>query len=499
MLGLKQWVLYGLIAACTSAVEFEEDEGVIVLTDDNFDDVVTAHPQLLVEFYAPWCGHCKSLAPEYVKAAAALKDQDIRIAKVDATEEKKVGEKYGVQGFPTLKFFQGSVDVSDVSDYDGGRTADDIVKWMTKKSGPSVVIVDDQKSIDQFKEDNDVVIVAYIENLEGDEMNMLEKIASLDDNAAYLITSNADLAKANEKIFPSITLFKKFDEGKMEYEGEFTSEEITSFVKENSMPLIMTFSQEKASQIFGGETNLHLLMFVDESKDYYANFEEQAKIAPKENKGKLLHIFIPLTEDRIMEYFGFKEDDLPAIMLVNMESGMKKFAFTSQGEELLTIINNNLGAELIAFEASYFEGTLTRSLKSAEPIDDSDEAVKVIAGKEFQERVIDNKKDVLLEFYAPWCGHCKNLAPKYEELAEKLSGVDSIMIAKIDATENEVDHPKVDVSGFPTILFFPANDKANPVVYGGAREVGGMLDYLKENASKFDLEGEGHGVAHEEL
>lgn len=48
-------------------------------------------------------------------------------------------------------------------------------------------------------------------------------------------------------------------------------------------------------------------------------------------------------------------------------------------------------------------------------------------------------KDVFVEFYAPWCGHCKSLAPKYDALAEQLAGVESVVIAKMDATANEID------------------------------------------------------------
>lgn len=87
-------------------------------------------------------------------------------------------------------------------------------------------------------------------------------------------------------------------------------------------------------------------------------------------------------------------------------------------------------------------------------------------------------KFVLLEAYAPWCGHCKKLEPIYTELAEKVASAENVVIAKMDATENE--HPLMPVSGFPTLRLFKPGSKT-PVDYQGDRSLDDLLKFLKDN------------------
>ncbi|KAK3407480.1 protein disulfide-isomerase like 2-1 [Eucalyptus grandis] len=110
---------------------------VAVLTSDNFNEIVLDKTKdVLVEFYAPWCGHCKALAPTYEKVAAAFKSEDgVVIANLDADKYKDLGEKYGVSGFPTLKFFPKNN--KDGEEYDGGRDLDDFVNFINEKCGTS--------------------------------------------------------------------------------------------------------------------------------------------------------------------------------------------------------------------------------------------------------------------------------------------------------------------------------------------------------------------------
>jgi len=137
-------------------------------------------------------------------------------------------------------------------------------------------------------------------------------------------------------------------------------------------------------------------------------------------------------------------------------------------------------AKLRAHFRGFVDKTLQPTVKSEEVPEKNDGPVKIVVGKTFDSIVMDATKDVFVEFYAPWCGHCKSLAPKFDKVGESFADTDSIVIAKIDATENDTP---VDIRGFPTLMFYPADDKQNPLTYEGDRTEQAMAQFVRENAA----------------
>jgi len=244
LLGL--FALLGMVM--TVRAEAEKDEGVLVLTDSNFDEELAKYDYLLVEFYAPWCGHCKKLAPEYSKAAAALAKMDPPryLGKVDATEQKKLAERFQIKGFPTLVFFNHGEKV----EYTGGRTEDTIINWIVKKTGPP----SQEKTCDDLKalaKDMKLGLI-YFGAAEGELFTAHESAGKSDigEKFAFYHTA-AECASEFGASAPSIALVRNFDKSPVVYSGESTADAIKAFAKSNSVPILIEFSEDYIEPIFG--------------------------------------------------------------------------------------------------------------------------------------------------------------------------------------------------------------------------------------------------------
>ncbi|KAA0713137.1 Protein disulfide-isomerase [Triplophysa tibetana] len=459
--------------AAVAAADFPEEEDVLVLKKSNFDEVLKTYPNVLVEFYAPWCGHCKALGPEYAKAAGILKAEgsDIRLGKVDATEENELAQDFGVRGYPTIKFFKGG-EKDNPKEYSAGRQADDIVNWLKKRTGPAASTLSDVAQAESLIADNEVAVIGFFKDVDSDSAKAFIKAAEAVDEIRFGITSDDAVYAKLEISQDGVVLFKKFDEGRNTFDGEINKENLLNFIKSNQLPLVIEFTEQTAPKIFGGEIKSHILMFVPKTAEDFQDKMEHFKKASAGFKGKILFIFIDSDVDdnqRILEFFGLKKEECPAIRLITLEEEMTKYR-----PDTPDITAENI----IAFCNAFTEGKLKAHLMSQDIPEDWDKnPVKVLVGKNFEEIAFNSAKNVFVEFYAPWCGHCKQLTPIWDQLGEKFQNNPDIIVAKMDSTANEIETVKV--HSFPTLKFFPAGDDRTVIDYNGERTLDGFTKFLE--------------------
>jgi protein disulfide-isomerase A1 len=456
-------------------VDIPLEEGVMVLGEDNFQAALDANSMILVEFYAPWCGHCKKLTPEYASAAATLAEKKAGavLAKVDATENKDLAAKFGVKGYPTLKFFKNGV----AQDYTGGRTADTIVQWLDKKAGPAAKSLDSKEDAEAFVSENRVAVIGFFKDPIAKEAVAFATAADAHEDANFAITKNsAVFSHFGVTDDAAVILLKKFDEGRNNLEGDITFETVTEFVNTNFLPLVVDFNTDTAKQIFQGSYKNHFIMFQSASAEKFEYNLHNARKVAKDFRGDIM--FVSVTTDeaehkKVVEFFGITDDEIPNFRLTASTDDMVKYK-----PDDASLSEENIRAFIKSFKA----GDLKPHLKSQElPADWDATPVKVLVSSNFAEVALDASKDVLVEFYAPWCGHCKKLAPIWDDLGEKFKDSDKITIAKIDMTANELADVKV--RGFPTIKLFKAGDNA-VVDYTGGRALEDFVKFLNPEAAE---------------
>ncbi|XP_048830828.1 protein disulfide-isomerase A6 [Brienomyrus brachyistius] len=144
---------------------------VVELTDDNFDQLVLDGEEVwLVEFFAPWCGHCKNLEPEWAAAATDIREQTkgkVRLGAVDATVHQGLSSRYGVRGFPTIKIFRKG---EEPEDYSGGRSRSDIVSraldlYSDNSPPPELLEIISEDTLKKTCEDYQLCIIAVLPHI----------------------------------------------------------------------------------------------------------------------------------------------------------------------------------------------------------------------------------------------------------------------------------------------------------------------------------------------
>ncbi|XP_042418683.1 protein disulfide-isomerase-like [Zingiber officinale] len=464
--------------AAASSPEAEAEAApsfVLTLDHSNFSETVAKHPFILVEFYAPWCGHCKRLAPEYEKAASILSKNDppIVLAMVDANDDvnKELASKYEIRGFPTLKILRNGGDV--IEEYKGPREADGIVEYLKKQAGPASSVIGSVEDAGSLIVDKKIFIVGIFQEFSGEKfenfIKVAEKLRADYDFGHTLEAKFLPRGDPNAKL-PVVRLFKPFDELFVDFE-DFDIDALEKFIESASMPIVATFDNDPSNHPFltkfFNSPNSKALLFLNFSSENFDTFKSNLYEIAEKYKGENISFLIGDLEasQGAFQYFGLKEDQVPLIII--QENDGKKY------------LQPNLSPDQIAsWVKEYTDGNL-KPYRKSEPIPEvNNEPVKIVVADNLHEVVFNSGKNVLLEFYAPWCGHCKKLAPILDEVAISFENDGDVVIAKMDATVNDVPS-EFDVQGYPTLYFSSASGKLSQ--YEGDRTADDIINYVKSN------------------
>ncbi|KAF9300308.1 protein disulfide-isomerase precursor [Mortierella antarctica] len=445
------------------SVRAESEAAVVELNEKNFLDHTANKDLVMINFHTSWCNNCQSLEPEFEKAAKEVAEENIIMAKMNCETHEELCKDHAVSAYPTLKVYK----QGKVTEYTGSRKSDDLVSYMRKYVGPAVKEIKPE-DLAAFSESGRVVIVGVLP--QGPEREalaaMLEKAAERyrEDFHFGSVESSPDVKDVG------VVLYKKFDEGKNVLQGPFTDDTLISFIRENFTPIIDELSPKNFKHYIDGTTPLSFLFFgsADDQKQYGPDLEALAT----ELKGQMNFVYADGNKlGAHAENLGL-ENKWPAFLILDPTTAAK---YPLDQSEPLTF------ERIKAHVESVLKVTLVAQLKSEAVPESQDGPVTIVVAHNYKDIVEDKSKDVLIEYYAPWCGFCKQLAPIYDELGELYKG-SNVVIAKMDLTANDLPASvPFKVDGYPTIKFRKAGTKEY-IDYKGGRSKAGFIKFIDANA-----------------
>lgn len=286
-----------------------------------------------------------------------------------------------------------------------------------------------------FAEKEDVVVVGIFAP-NSEEADRFKAIAEKKRNKVTFAT------------FPQgIYMVKKFDEGfaKFDMSKGMSEDALDQWINVESTPLMAEVGPENYSDYV--ESGLPMAFLFYEKEAMRKEYGPIVENAVKSYKGKINAVYIDAIKfEKFAENLAIPKK-WPALLIHDVKGDLK---YPFAGEFKTETIEKWL--------KEYTEGKIDPTYRSEEIPEKDDGPVKVVVNKNFEKIVLDEKKDVLLEIYAPWCGACKRIAPVYERLAKEYAQhSDKIIIAKMDGTANDI--PKaanIKLEKFPTIVLFKA-------------------------------------------
>lgn len=449
---------------------FPLEDNVVVLTEKTIDEAISFYPSLLIKFYAPWCPHCQHLAAPYAEAAGSpeLKNLGVTLAKIDAEYNSEVLGKYHIRGFPSLVWFQNG---KRSKNYGGGRTKEKIISWFTKQIVAPSEKLKTFEDVEKYENSTGITLVYFGDNKR--DLEIYNEYSLGDNNHEFGHCSDKKIMQKYKVQERTLVLFKPHDDRRDSLKGDaITKDNIEKLIHDNKNPLILPTHEGVMQTIYEGHSGIFIFRQPNNQTDsiiykYAKKYKGKIQFVVCEANGEL--------ESRLFEHFDMKvpRNDLSIKVALYDEKTEKNVKLEKEFSE----------KNFAEFLADWESGKAVRHLLKSEPIPTTQGTVFKLVRDSFNKEVIESNVDVFVKFYLPTCGHCKRLAPVWEELAKHYEKEkDKIIIAEFNKKDN--DFEPFAINGFPTLYFWKAGNKSNPILYSGDRSLADLKKFVEENRSK---------------
>ncbi|TYI65073.1 hypothetical protein E1A91_D09G132400v1 [Gossypium mustelinum] len=337
------------------ANELKADGKVLELDESNFDSAISSFDYILVDFYAPWCGHCKRLSPQLDEAAPVLAglNEPIVLAKVNADKFTRLASKHDIDGYPTLKFFMHGVPM----EYNGPRKADLLVQYLKKFVAPDVSILSSDSAINDFVEAAGTFFSIYI----GFGLNetVIYNLAVKYKKKAWFsvakdFSDDAMVLYDFDKVPSLVALHPSYKQQSVFY-GPFEDSFLGDFVKQNLLPLVVPLNHETLKLLKDEERKIVLTILNDEDEDQSQNLIKLLKAAASANP------------DLVFSYVGVEQwEDFADKFEANQKTKLPKMIVWNGNEEYFSVIGvesldaEDQGTQISRFLEGYREGRTER-------------------------------------------------------------------------------------------------------------------------------------------
>ena len=467
-------LIFSLISLSSCKGDYASENSVIKLNEDNLGIAMREFKYLTVLFYSSNDPNCLSVIPEFEKASMDLREENFVLGKIDSDVSTEIVRYFKVEAIPSIVFFHHGKNFF----YEGEKKEKDIIKWVIEKTKREYNEIHNEKELEEFQKLYDInMIYCGSDNKVMREIILAErKIEDIPMGVTSdekMIKSLAEKGHEDKKEF--IILFTKTELQKYYLYNLTSFQNIVEFYNLYSTPKVMEFSAQTSSVLFSKRHNSLLIFSIRGTSEYDEMKNILEKLWPKLNK-KLKLFVADLNEGmsvRLSEYCGAKEKDLPLAYILEPVSQ----------DPIKYRLKGKINEETLMNFITLWEKKELKPFMRSEPEYESNEGeVLNLVGTSYKKNVIDNDKDVLVYFYAPWCEKCQNFYPKLEKLARKLKKRNpNLLFTKMDATENDIDY--FVVNKYPTIKFYPGNKKnEEPININYKSGIVELLDLIESKA-----------------